>query len=602
MTLRKLLFSPIPLLPRRVPRQSPAECIAASSLPPATQALLTDVVRKTRLKRHEKLAVAAELVSHFAEAAASGVSEADAIAAFGDPGVAAKLICRGKIRNRSWLWHSFRAVRWSAATLAVVYVGLGVYFFTGRPTVAVDYIERVNIESNARSADAAWPLYREAILGMPKSLIDPVELEGTTRQLVEVRPGEPEWDRLVATLGQAAPALERARQAAGRSAMGFVWGVGGSANDPELFPAQPGSPHVGGQGDEMIAVLLPNVSEMRRLATALVADGRWAASQKDASRFVSDIEALLGMARHLTAKPSPLVYNLVGIGITDLALRELDQVLRTAPEWLSDRDLARIAHLLAGPKVAADLLDLTVERYFFYDMVQRTFTDDGNGDGRLTPAGIERLNRLGGSLYSARDDKGSNGMVYAVSGAAPVFFAGRRETLALYDRIMDLTEANYRVPSHRADWSAVDRLIEEVKGSLPNMARYPVLQMMLPSLSRAQLSAERVLASRDAIQIAVACELFRRKTGGNPKKLQDLVPDLLPSLPMDPVNGQPLLLADRDGKPVIYSRGSDGDDDHGTPPTAQSPGSPRRQAHAWDPDARNPMDGDWILFPRSESR
>ncbi len=68
-----------------------------------------------------------------------------------------------------------------------------------------------------------------------------------------------------------------------------------------------------------------------------------------------------------------------------------------------------------------------------------------------------------------------------------------------------------------------------------------------------------------ATQAAVAVERFRaRHAGSVPKKLDDLVPELLDRLPLDPFDGKPLRFKSLNDGYVVYSVGSDGKDDGGT--------------------------------------
>jgi ABC-type Na+ efflux pump permease subunit len=62
---------------------------------------------------------------------------------------------------------------------------------------------------------------------------------------------------------------------------------------------------------------------------------------------------------------------------------------------------------------------------------------------------------------------------------------------------------------------------------------------------------------------ALAAERFRRRRGRWPERLDDLVPDFLDKVPADPFDGAPLRLRRLPDGLVIYSAGSDGQDDGG---------------------------------------
>ena len=68
----------------------------------------------------------------------------------------------------------------------------------------------------------------------------------------------------------------------------------------------------------------------------------------------------------------------------------------------------------------------------------------------------------------------------------------------------------------------------------------------------------------------IAAERFRKRNGRWPAALQELVPDLLPTIPMDPFTGAPLLFKVSAGELVIYSVGVNGRDGGGASSTPES--------------------------------
>ena len=68
-----------------------------------------------------------------------------------------------------------------------------------------------------------------------------------------------------------------------------------------------------------------------------------------------------------------------------------------------------------------------------------------------------------------------------------------------------------------------------------------------------------------AARTALAVERFRLSRGKLPESLQDLVPDYLGSVPLDPFDGKPLRYRVTDHGYIVYSIGADGVDDGGMP-------------------------------------
>lgn len=64
---------------------------------------------------------------------------------------------------------------------------------------------------------------------------------------------------------------------------------------------------------------------------------------------------------------------------------------------------------------------------------------------------------------------------------------------------------------------------------------------------------------------AIAAARFLRAKGEWPAKLEDLVPEFLPAVPRDPMDGESLRLRTTRPDPVIYSVGRDGENQGGNP-------------------------------------
>jgi hypothetical protein len=88
--------------------------------------------------------------------------------------------------------------------------------------------------------------------------------------------------------------------------------------------------------------------------------------------------------------------------------------------------------------------------------------------------------------------------------------------------------------------------------------------LTLPALSAALAATGRGQADASATVTAIAIERYRRKTGRWPERLDQLVPDFLPQVPLDPFDGQPLRYVVLDTEYRLYSVGQNGVDDGGT--------------------------------------
>ncbi|MGB7158084.1 MAG: hypothetical protein WBD40_08460, partial [Tepidisphaeraceae bacterium] len=560
----------------------------ASGLPSPARVLIRRVTRRTRLWRLERAEVVDELIAHFADGIESGASAEQLIASFGNERAAARLIARAKRRNRGIAWQIFVALRWLVLAFVALYVISGIYFYSGRPSIKVNYVDRLNAPlKNVPASELAWPLYREAI---PQLRGERLRINDEGDSLLDAKPGSPHWPEAVAWLQAREGAIELARQGARKPTLGFVFGPEGSQRDPQLLPR---SDEWATEIDPLfMTVLLPHLNDLRQIARVLHADSRLAREQGDTARVMQNVEALGGLAGHLH-EGEFLITHLVGLGIRDLMLTVIEETLNDAARHpLNPDDLQRLAHQLARPTSASEVMSFTGDRMGIRDVIQRLYTDDGDGDGRLTPEG-ERLLRS----HMIRP------LQLAATPLLPVLMGSRRELTEAAEQLFDLADANLARPMRETDWAAYDQQIQRWRDSAIDRVKFAPLighwagfGPMLPALNRAQAIAERYLGRRDGVIIALALELHRQRQGDYPSTLAALAPALLPAVPVDRITGGPLRYRIVDGRPLVYSVGDDRDDDGGRAPLDKSGRPDPSGAARWNVAPEKAADGDWVLY------
>jgi hypothetical protein len=562
--------------------------IMSADLPEQARALVWRIVRRTKLWPLEKVEVADELLAHFADGLKSGATIEQLIQTFGDDERTVRLIRRAKKRNRPILWHILRAIGWAIIALVLIYLGMALFFFLGRPTVKVNYIDRLNAPLASIPQDQrAWPIYREAIIALEYRQPGKISDE-QLRGLLSATPRSKDWQKLVEFLTSHADGVELIRQGAHLPTLGVVYGSGGSSDDPSVWPEA--TPQA--SGTFLFSVLLRHVSEMGLLTDVLAADAELARSRGDSDVLVRDLEALLGIVQQ-TNKEKFLSTANWSLRNRLVALKQISRTLSDAPQLLRDQDLQRLAHGLASVHSAAELIQMDHERMLFQDLVQRMYTDDGDGDGRLTPTGIKLLRDVTSS--SPKSTLNVRGLDLLVGPANFVVCAGRRELTDEYTQLMDLAESNLRRPLREADWSEFDRRVLQMRTSGGHY-RYLPLSIMMPSFQGLHTFAERFLGQRDGVLVAIALEVYKREHGEYPVSLDLLTPNLLATIPLDRITGMQVQYRLVDGTPVVYSFGMDRDDDGGRLP--QDRGTPDRwRAAQWGKPTGRILDGDWVLYP-----
>jgi hypothetical protein len=342
----------------------------------------------------------------------------------------------------------------------------------------------------------------------------------------------------------------------------------------------------------MNGALETTMGDMREILTT---DSRVAMTQRDGARYVADIHAVMNMATQVrrigisgSEWPSPFFWF--------EAIRSVSLAVLESPDVFTDAQLTQLAHLLSGPQVAADLRgSLSGDRLFFYDAVQRCYTDDSHGDGRLTPAAMNQFYHggvEGRAFYLGIPWLGS----YAEWPAALLSGGSRREIVQKYDEFMDRTEAQLRLPRRLADWSFMKSLPKLDPQASPVHGNQMILEAFVNSDWASMHSYyERELGYRDGALVAIALEIHHRRHGSYSDSLAALTPDLLPAIPADRITGDPVRYRTICGKPVIYSAGDDRKDDGGEAPIDKGRPAPWMAAR-WDA-RRKVVPGDWVLFP-----
>jgi hypothetical protein len=536
--------------------------LAASGLPTEVAAVVDKVTRKTGLWTGEKSAVAAELTGHFADGLAAGRSPAELIGSFGRVDAAAKLIRRAKKRNRPWIWHAAVWIAWMPVGVFGVYGLCALWFLTGHPSpppaVAVAPTNLVPV------ADAAWPIWHRVLLGAYGFGKNGYQ----TSLPIDTRLAPEQWRAAVRLWSLSKQVdFKLAGEAASLPALGFP----ASSNDPEVKDSPNG---------------------LICLAAALKEDVAYAVVDGEKHRCRRDLETLIGMARQFRGDPSPrfggstrfnLVWDLVDAGTIAVC---------HAPQWLDDKLLVELAHAVVGPRFTIDYHDPESDFERFTRELAERYTDDGNGDGRITRAG---LRALAAESRAHGDDEGRLEKFEAAS-VIPGAVASRAELFAEARHLTDIIRKIYSRPIGDNDWSEYDAATAVLnKSEASKVYWFGMPRSVMDPHRRLVPDIEATLGARDGLNVGIALELYRRHHDGKyPATLAELVPGILAEVPGDRVAGGPVRYHIIDGKPVIYSICRDGVDDGG-----RSRANNGRfyddsflLGHRWG--------GDWILFPPGE--
>ncbi len=620
------------------------ERIAAADLPDACARLLRLVVKRTRLWPGEKADVARELIDHMHDALGAEQSPESIVERFGDPAAAAKLIRRARKRQRHPLMRA-----WTAAvkiTVVSPLILLGLYgilwarFHIGDPRVTTNYAAMIEARwPDAGPGDPPHEIYELArirwndiAIALDKramqDLRDTDWSHSPASDVPHVNPAHPMYAEVVAAFRTISPELDAVADAATRPGHGTplsadityseTYQDASVDHEDRLYTLRPFPDEIEDQ-PPVWSVLLPHLGSMRTHARLLAFDARLALSEGDTERFVARTLSQLDLARQ-ASEDGFIISNLVAMAVHALAASELGRALRDHADVLSSDQLSRLAHALAASGDRVETIHFEFERFGASDVLQRSFTDNGLGHGRLVNESFGTIANFGVEDFGPVPDTyklGRGGRLLAPIIA--VIVADRRTQHEIIDQQLAIAEGSLaRGPAAMPELIAAREEFNRRFDRPFARVRYFVAAIYSPATDRLLATVFKTRAMSDATLVALAIESYRRDQGFNPMSIGDLVPRYLPAAPEDPfAPGEPLRLWVGGESPVIYSVGQDADDDGGQP-MVESDGD--RAHHSFRtryaselPDRETggrslvtlvpsdrAGDGDWVLFPPAD--
>ena len=278
-----------------------------------------------------------------------------------------------------------------------------------------------------------------------------------------------------------------------------------------------------------ILTLLPHAEKARAMASLLDYDARISTMEGDPERGIRSARAGLVVAKSIGDEPF-LISQLVRIACAKVATQSAFQVLA----WSEPKQgLAELqAELLAEANFPWLLTGLRGER----GMIDKLF--QGLESGAIT---IHDLEALGGNVEGTFKKVAFK----LYKGLLPGDHAKALELLNAYIAIAKLQ------PSEQlAAMKAIP-----MPPRPPEDFRYMVALMIVPATAKVAEASIRIRADLLTASTAIACERFRIANGRWPTSLEEIPKAILPEVPTDPYDGQPLRYRRFEDGIAIYSVG-----------------------------------------------
>lgn len=292
--------------------------------------------------------------------------------------------------------------------------------------------------------------------------------------------------------------------------------------------------------------LLPELTDFRRLGGALLLEGELAEREGRLANAARSYRDCLRLGSRIPRGGS-VIHGLIGITVQEMGLRALN----------------RVADRLDAPAAAAlarEMEALHREAVPLSDVLK--------AEKASALAGIHELLREKGPMRASAElsgQVGSSGNPIAPDLPRQIAFAltPKRQMIDGYARYMDAMIRRSGQPFAQ-------------RGGPPPLPADPLGSALAPLIEPVQARWDWRDAQWRLAVLRLAAVAYQREHGRWPERAEQLVPRYLQAVPADPFASQPLVYRFQNGKPLVYSRGPDGDDDRGdhqgSQATAQGPG------------------------------
>ncbi|MCH8252819.1 MAG: hypothetical protein IID36_10245, partial [Planctomycetes bacterium] len=286
--------------------------------------------------------------------------------------------------------------------------------------------------------------------------------------------------------------------------------------------------------DNPSEIMLPSIREWRQASRLLQLETLIAAHDNELARAVEAIGLQGKLAATLQAEPN-LISRLVQIAIDNETVDSLEGLMR-----LSRLDGQRTQML--ERVVACRLMQSSLKASFFLERAYFLTICNGLAERRIEWSDVSGEEQFRMSLPQIRRNQ--------VDGAK------------WYDELVDAADEQTAVLSvvRRIDSDMV-----EAAGSMSKRwGSHRIVLTLMPSFGRAVEIHLSCIARLRCAQIGLAADRFHQERGRFPVGGEELVPDYLQSVPVDPFSNSPLRFVETKDGLVVYSIGEKLVDDGGS--------------------------------------
>jgi hypothetical protein len=273
-----------------------------------------------------------------------------------------------------------------------------------------------------------------------------------------------------------------------------------------------------------ISMTIPELWHFRQGARILALDAICGAGDGNYRQSVADMNAMFLMSEHIGSEPL-LVSELVAIDVDEVAIESLQAIIANFPIPVGE-----LATLRISGNVSFRVL---FQRGLRGEEALRLATYDDVGSGRM------QISEINGAHRPWFADP-------AISSAYRVFMLG--SDLAAHRRFTAEMDNASRMPF----WQARERLRQlgqEVRANPGGV----LTAILLPAVANMMERAAAADARRDVARLGLALYAYRARNGRFPAELNELAPEFIAAVPLNPFDGKPMTLRRTNGGVTVDS-------------------------------------------------
>ena len=495
------------------------------NLPNCAADYIRDVIKKMRGGKKVRADVQAELIGHFEDALKDCKTNEEKektakeiISEFGDAKIIADLTRRAKKRCRPmWVKALIRTAQITGIVILFIIIR-SLPVFIGNPTISVNYTEWLNEKVKAGRDESinAKPFYDKAAKLA-------VEQPQWLQEIKTSRPGdfnEQQLGDFLTWLGKNTDSFEALRQGSAKQAFWNIY----DTNEPNM--------------QALVQTIIKPLSGFRKIAQNTAWKIRYDVYSNDFNSATADTIALIKLGQNMHGQGT-IIEQLVGIAIEAVGIKSIFENMNET-HWPQER-LKEIQNQLEQD-MDRPVMTLEGEKAFAYDYIQRSFTDDGQGNGRILKKGIPIV--VGNWQELLKE--------FFVTG-----FPDRRQTIEKIESLYKNSEQRFA------------KTLIEIKDEPENLIETTSFLLIPPSSLANKKLIEltwRLKTERDGQITTIAILRYRKQTGKYPDNLEELLnKGFIKRIPFDAYRNGPLTYRKTDDSFILYSYGKDFDDNGGMP-------------------------------------